>query len=74
MERAGDGAFMATQSSGAPYLARNELVIGYLEGSNVKPLEGMVSLIRLERGHQANLKVIQAYRDADEQLIEEAGR
>ncbi len=70
LEILGGGAFSPTDASGDSFAVHDEVVTGHVEGSNVKPLEGMVKLIDLERGFQASMKVIQAYREADEQLIE----
>ena len=70
LERLGGGAYAVTDTSGPAYDQANTLAVGYLEGSNVKPLESMVKMIELERGYQATMKVIQAYREADEALIE----
>ena len=70
LERLGGGAYATNDASGRAFDQDNALAVGYLEGSNVKPLEGMVKMIELERGYQATMKVIQAYREADEDLIE----
>ena len=68
------GVYAPTQGSGEPFRSRNSLILGHVEQSNVKPLESMVKLIELERGFQATMKVIQAYREADESLIERTGQ
>ena len=70
LERLGGGAYAVTDASGPAFEQTNTVAPGYLEGSNVQSLEGMVKLIGLERGYQASMKVIQAYREADENLIE----
>lgn len=69
-----EGGFAVTDRSGATFDVNNRLVTGHLESSNVNAIEGMVKLIQLERGYQASMKVIQAYREADEQLIERTSR
>ena len=74
LEALGSGAYAPTEASGEPFDQDNLLMVGFLEGSNVRALDGMVQLIELERGYQAAMKVIQAYREADEQLIERTGQ
>ena len=74
MESLGGGAYAPTEASGDPFDVENSVMPGYVETSNVKPLESMVKLIDLERGFQATMKVIQAYREADDQLVERTSR
>ncbi len=74
LEALGGGAYRVTEGSGEPFDSTNQVMAGFVEGSNIKALEGMVRLIALERGYQASMKVIQAYREADEQLIERTGQ
>lgn len=70
LEPLGAGTYAPTEDSGEVFAVEGNMKTGYLEGSNVVPLENMVELIRLERGYQSTMKVIQAYREADDSLIQ----
>lgn len=74
LEPLGNGTYAPTEDSGEVFKVEGNLKGGYLEGSNVVPVENMVEMIRLERGYQSTMKVIQAYREADDKLIQTSGR
>ena len=74
LKSVGSGTYQPTAESGEPFELANTVLVGHIEGSNANVLEGMVKLIHLERGYQAAMKTIQAYREADEQLIERTSR
>lgn len=67
----GENLFRASEGSGEPILARagedgaGSLAQGFLEASNVKMVDEMVSLMLAQRGYEASVKVVQA---ADEML------
>ncbi|HSV47313.1 MAG TPA: flagellar basal-body rod protein FlgG [Ramlibacter sp.] len=67
----GDNLFRASEGSGEPILARagedgaGLFAQGFLESSNVKMVDEMVSLMLAQRGYEASVKVVQA---ADEML------
>jgi flagellar basal-body rod protein FlgG len=67
----GDGLFRATESSGEPVLqvageeGAGRFVQGFIELSNVKLVDEMVSLMIAQRAYEASLKVAQA---SDEML------
>jgi flagellar basal-body rod protein FlgG len=67
----GDNMFSATGASGLPTMVRpgeegsGALSQGFLEGSNVKPVEEMIALITTQRAYEMNSKVISA---ADEMM------
>lgn len=67
----GEGIYLATESSGQPISIAHgtgdgsSVAQGYLESSNVKMLDEMVSLMIAQRAYEANVKVVQA---ADEML------
>jgi flagellar basal-body rod protein FlgG len=67
----GDGLYTGTESSGQAIAGRagedgmGSLRQGYLEGSNVKLVEEMVSLMVAQRAYEASAKVVQA---SDEML------
>ncbi len=47
---------------------------GYLEGSNVNPLEGITDLIALQRHFETMQQLIQTYRSMDNTSISQVGR
>lgn len=55
-----------------PEPARGRVYQGYLELSNVNPVEEMVRLIEVNRAYEANQRMIQAHSDALGRLIETA--
>lgn len=67
----GDNLYRATDGSGEPTLARagedgaGTVAQGFIEGSNVKMVDEMVSLMLAQRAYEASVKVVQA---ADEML------
>ncbi|MDB5856572.1 MAG: flagellar basal-body rod protein FlgG [Ramlibacter sp.] len=67
----GGGLYRATDASGEPIAGKagedgvGALAQGYLEGSNVKLVEEMVSLMVAQRAYEASAKVVQA---SDEML------
>ncbi len=63
------GAYVVTDESGPASEIDARVVSGALEGSNVAPVTSMIRLVQLEREHQSLLKVIQAYKEADEGII-----
>jgi flagellar basal-body rod protein FlgG len=71
LEGLGGNVYAETAASGMPILARpgeqgvGSLTQGYLEGSNVKAVEEMVSMITTQRSYELNSKVIQT---ADQML------
>jgi flagellar basal-body rod protein FlgG len=71
LDSAGSNLFKETQASGAPELGTpgqngfGTLNQGYLEMSNVKVVEEMVSLIMAQRAYEVNSKAVQA---ADEMM------
>jgi flagellar basal-body rod protein FlgF len=68
------GAYQVTPESGAAVEVDTRVISGALEGSNVQSVTSMVRLVRLERDSQSLMKVIQAYREADEGIIGAASR
>ena len=70
----GHGVYRATLESGNLFAIPGEVISGAVEGSNVNPVASMVELIRVQRDFQSLVKAMQAYRDADDELIRTAGR
>ncbi|MBX2811633.1 MAG: flagellar hook basal-body protein [Myxococcales bacterium] len=65
----GNGAYQQTQLSGNAYPIHGRVEAGTLEKSNVNAVTSMVNLINLERDFQALTRVIHAYREADDGII-----
>ncbi|HVE55126.1 MAG TPA: flagellar basal-body rod protein FlgG [Ramlibacter sp.] len=71
LQSLGEGAYRVTEASGEAITARpgqddaGTIVQGMLEGSNVKLVDEMVSLMVAQRAYEASVKVIQA---SDEML------
>jgi flagellar basal body rod protein FlgG len=65
----GHRAYQPTEASGPPFEVGAEVVSGSLESSNVEPVKNMVQLVQLERDFQSLLRAVEAYKEADEQLI-----
>lgn len=67
----GDNLYRASEGSGDPIIGRageeglGTLAQGFVEGSNVKMVEEMVSLMLAQRAYEASVKVVQA---SDEML------
>ncbi len=63
-------------STGQPAIADEETTVlqGFLEGANVNAVAGMNELINVSRSFEAFQKVIQTFRQLDEQTAREVGR
>jgi flagellar basal-body rod protein FlgF len=63
-------------SSGQPVVADDQTTVlqGFLEGANVNAVAGMNELINVSRSFEAFQKVIQTFRQLDEQTAREVGR
>lgn len=73
MEPRGGGRYAAVELAGRVRPGRGRVLSGQIEGSNAQPVENMVRMIKLERGHQALLRVVHAYRESDDQMIRATG-
>lgn len=58
MERGADGLFRMKDGSAAPVSEQATMANGYLEGSNVNPVDQMVSMISLARQFEMQMKMI----------------
>ena len=71
LEKVGDSLYRVTTASGQAIneattniaITRSGIVQGYLEGSNVQVVDGMVNLIVAQRAYEMNSKAIQASDD-----------
>lgn len=52
----------------------SKVLQGFLEGSNVNPIEEMVNLLRANRNFEANMKAIRAYNDMAGKEANEVGK
>ena len=58
--RGDDGLFrLSSGDAGAAWTSRRQIASGYLEGSNVNPVEQMVSMISLARQFEMQMKMLQ---------------
>jgi flagellar basal-body rod protein FlgF len=57
--RGADGLFRLTSGAPAPADERTQIAGGYLEGSNVNPVDQMVSMISLARQFEMQVKMLQ---------------
>ena len=58
------GGFVAKEVGVTPETANPEqftIMQGYIESSNVSPIEEMIGLIEVSRAHEANQKMIQTF-------------
>lgn len=67
----GGQLFRPTEASGVPFEQDTEVQSGIREASNVQSVSSMVGLIQVERGFQTLVRAIEAYRDADESVIQQ---
>jgi flagellar basal-body rod protein FlgF len=58
--RGGDGLFRLKSGDPAPADDKTQLAGGYLEGSNVNPVEEMVTMISLARQFEMQIKLLQS--------------
>lgn len=71
----GASGYLPTNESGQVYPVSARVTSGALEKSNVNPLMSMVRMVSVEREYQTLTKVISAYGEADEGIINRsAGR
>lgn len=71
---AGAGAYLPTQESGQAFPVSAKVVSGALEQSNVNTVSNMVRMISVEREYQSITRVIHAYREADEGILNAGGQ
>ena len=71
----GKGLFASTDNTVAVNTKDNFVIkAGYLEGSNVEPLEEMVSLIEIYRRFEANQKALKAQDESLGKAVNDVGR
>ncbi len=72
--REGDTMFTAGPDVGAEFVAEGLIEQGFLEGSNVNPIEEMTRMIETNRSYEADQKAIQAHDDTLDAAINRVGR
>lgn len=71
----GNGLFVPADPAAEPRPATGSQVVGEsLEGSNVSPVEAMVSMIEILRTYEAAQRAIQAADEVNRQAVNEVGR
>lgn len=73
VRRAGNTLFAGTAVTPAPGTI-TEITPGALEEANFGVLRGMVDLVRISRMHEAQHRMIQAYREIDQRAAHDLGR
>jgi flagellar basal-body rod protein FlgF len=66
LQRGEDGLFRVNGGAAAPLDESVSITSGYLEGSNVNPVEQMVSMISLSRQFEMNMKILTAENSNDQ--------
>lgn len=78
LQKQGSSLYLDTENSGAPYVMedgqRPKITQGFLEASNVNPVQEMVKMISVNRAYEANQKVIQSEDQAAEKLLTQVFR
>jgi flagellar basal-body rod protein FlgF len=74
LHRVGQNLFTSTEEAGQELPSEAKMRQGYLENSNVNPLETMTQLIDLYRAYEAQLKTLQAMDQMDSRAINDVGK
>jgi flagellar basal-body rod protein FlgG len=74
LEKAGNTLFRHPNPQAVVPANGFQLVQGFLEGSNVSPVEEMVAMIQVMRAYEANQKAVQAHDQTLEKAVNEVGR
>lgn len=73
LQKQGSSMYLDNENSGAAYIVpegdRPKVIQGFLEASNVNPVQEMVKMISVNRAYEANQKVIQSEDQATEKLL-----
>jgi len=74
LQRIGNNMYVQADASGDPTVGNSRIKQGYIEGSNVNPVESMVSLIDLYRQYEAQQKTLQTVDELDKSAINNVGK
>jgi flagellar basal-body rod protein FlgF len=73
LQRNGNGLFTAPEGSAPAKVAKPEVMQGYIEESNVSPLQEMVNLITVSRAYEVSQKLITSIDQTTHSAIETLG-
>lgn len=73
MQRSGDGLLVPEDGETPPRVAKPEVLQGYVEESNVAPLQEMVNLITVSRAYEVSQKLITSLDQTTRSAIETLG-
>lgn len=75
LKKIGDTLFEATEYAGEPQLvAQPKILQGYLEKSNVNPIEEMVKMIEVQRIYEINQRTVTSFDDTLRTAVTEVSR
>jgi flagellar basal-body rod protein FlgG len=75
LRKQGDSIFKVSAETIEPAnVFQPQIKVGYIERSNVNPVEEMVALIEVSRAYEANQKVVQAYDSTLDKAVNEVGK
>lgn len=75
LKKVGHSLFEATDYAGEPQImTQPEILQGYLEKSNVNPIEEMVKMIEIQRIYEINQRVVSSFDDTLRTAVTEVGR
>lgn len=77
LQKQGSSLYLTTEDSGDAQIIQNNrpgVQQGFLEASNIRPVEQMVRMIEVNRAYEANQKVIQSEDQAADKLLNQAMR
>jgi len=75
LKKVGDTLFEATEYAGeAEIISPPKILQGYLEKSNVNPVEEMVKMIEIQRSYEINQRVVSSFDDTLRTAVTEVGR
>ncbi len=74
LERMGNNLYSSTNASGQAAPANTGVEQGYLEGSNVNPVEEMINLLDIYRAYEAQQKTLKAADQLDGHAANDVGK
>ncbi|MDI6735586.1 MAG: flagellar basal-body rod protein FlgF [bacterium] len=75
LQKVGNSLFEATKYAGEPeILTQPKILQGYLEKSNVNPIEEMVKMIEVQRIYEINQRAVTSFDDTLKTAVTEVGR
>jgi flagellar basal-body rod protein FlgG len=75
LKKVGDTLFEATEFAGKPQImSQPKILQGYLEKSNVNPIEEMVKMIEIQRIYEISQRTVISFDDTLRTAVTEVGR